>query len=123
MQKDVQLKGKALSVRVTDEAERELVQAEKALRVEMDLAFSCLIRKAVTFEYSDQLEGCTPVSDKLAIAFHSSVRNVCGVDDENRKLFGMTPVEDLSRFVPRWLHIDFRNGEWIGEFGYTKEKT
>jgi hypothetical protein len=28
------------------------------------------------------------------------------------------PIADMRPYVPRWLTIDYRRGEWSGEFGY-----
>jgi hypothetical protein len=28
------------------------------------------------------------------------------------------PLENPRPYVPNWLAIDYRRGEWVGEFGY-----
>jgi len=28
------------------------------------------------------------------------------------------PIAREAPFTPRWLHLDCRNGQWLGNFGY-----
>ncbi len=28
------------------------------------------------------------------------------------------PIVKPERFTPNWLSLDYKNGQWLGEFGY-----
>jgi hypothetical protein len=85
----------------------------------LELYFSCLIRKKVRF-YQDAGTGeFIRATDKLSIGFRPVMTQQCSVHDTG----GAPPLTDFeiknpAYFIPHWLRIDFRKGEWRGEFGY-----
>ena len=109
---------KTLEVHITRAAERALAARAMPLMAEMELLFSCLIRKRVRF--SDQaVADATTISDRLSSRFRPVMTRVCAVADVG----GAPPLDDFpiadpKPYVPRWLSIDFRKGAWQGEFGY-----
>lgn len=116
----VALEGRDVRVHLTRAAQQALAQRAAPLVAEMELYFSCLIRLRVRFLENDSAGGTTPVSDKLAIRF----RPVAGRRCDLHAVEGEQPLEDFpivrrSPFVPHWLNIDYRKGEWVGKFGYT----
>lgn len=114
----ITLADKRIEVRLSRRAERALAARTIPLQAEMELLFSCLIRKRVRF--SDAPAGdATPVSARLLVRFRPVMTRICSIRD----LDGAPPVDDFpldnpAPYVPRWLALDFRRGEWRGEFGY-----
>jgi hypothetical protein len=90
------------------------------LTVEMELYFSCLIRKKVRFGDQAHSRVFLPVNQHLAVAFRPVMTKACKIDRDNAE----APLSDFeiknpAAFVPHWLKIDFRHGNWEGEFGFS----
>lgn len=114
----VTLLDRQLEVRISPAAERALAARATPLLAEMELLFSCLIRKRVRFK-EGLADDATPASDRLCVRFRPVMTRVCAVADVG----GAPPLDDFPiadprPYVPRWLAIDFRKGVWLGEFGY-----
>lgn len=110
--------GKQLALYLTPSAQRALSNQSEPLLVEMEMLFSCLIRKRVRFSRI-QDSTAVPVNEKLGILFKPVMTQTCSLDN----IQGETPVEvfpiaNSKPFVPNWLRIDFRRNQWMGEFGY-----
>ena len=112
---------KQLQLRLTPAARRELAQRTGPLYVEMELYFSCMIRKRLRF-YDQPLDvKYAVVMDKLHLGFRPVMTQQCSIHQSD----GPPPVTDfpiarVSSFIPHWLSIDFLNGVWSGEFGYNE---
>jgi hypothetical protein len=110
---------KQVSVEISRAAGRELARRSMPLMVEMELYFSCLIRKKVRF-YDDAAGGeFISATDRLCVGFRPVMTQKCSVHDVD----GAPPLTDFeiknpANFIPHWLRIDYRKGEWTGEFGY-----
>lgn len=119
MQREVELNGKHLRVSLTPAAEQALTQRSEPLQAEMELYFSCLIRKQVNFSDGPRSPDAVAIGDKLNVRFHPVMSQVCSVEGH---LEG-PPVTDFpivkqERFSPHWLEIDYHDGRWSGQFGY-----
>lgn len=117
------LHGRPISVELTRRAWQAADALNAPLIVEMELFFSCLIRKRVLFHAADQ----APPADMERIAlrpflllqFRPIVSEVCRIDELEGTPPVMTmPAKRADAFVPKWLKIDYRAHEWVGEFGY-----
>ena len=85
----------------------------------MELYFSCLIRKQVRFSDQPAETDATAVGDKLAIRFQPVMSQGCSIDgNPDGPPLAAFPIVKQERFSPHWLTIDFRNGQWTGDFGY-----
>ena len=116
---NIRLHDKSLEIRLTAAAQKALALRERPLVVEMELLFSCLLRKRVHF--GEAAERSTPVNDRLAVRFRPIMTRHCSVSDTD----GPPPSDDFPianprPYVPNWLDIDFRRGEWVGAFGYAR---
>lgn len=110
-----------LQLQLTPRAERAMDSLLDGLVVELELLFSCFLRKRVKFPPapppgSRQLDVLHP---KLAVFFHPVATRHCRLEE----IHGETPSETLplvrgEAFVPHWLSLDYRDGAWQGEFGY-----
>ena len=118
MKKQIKIKGKQVVVNLTKAAEKALSLRDKTLVAEMELYFSCLIRKQVRFK--ENLDGdLTHVSENLSVRFRPVMTKSCGIDYEgNEPPLEDFPIEKPEAFVPHWLKIDYKKNEWIGEFGF-----
>ena len=114
---NVTLHDKSVEVRISKAAQKALAQRDRPLVAEMELLFSCLLRKRVLF--GDAAEQSTPVNDRLAVRFRPIMTRKCSVAEG-----GATPpsegfpLDNPRPYVPHWLTIDYRRGSWVGEFGY-----
>ena len=119
MDKQIEIQGKHVSVSLSKSAEKALAARDKLLVAEMELYFSCLIRKQVRFK--EAVEGdLVNVSEKLAVHFRPVMTKSCSINyggDEPPPLEDF-PIKKPEAFIPHWLKIDFKKGEWCGEFGF-----
>jgi hypothetical protein len=119
----VTINGRSLRVALSKAAKRALEQRADALLLEMELYFSCLIRKRVYVREEFKGVDSIPVSDKLHVSFRPVVTQSCAIRDVPRD---NPPVRDMpivrpERYFPHWLTLDYRRGEWLAEFGYGGE--
>jgi len=117
MQSTVEILGRKVQVEWSDAADRQLQTLAEPLPVEMELYFSCLIRKAVRFGRDAQAADFASVSPQLKVGFRPIMTKACNVNDFEVE----PPVEDFpivkpEAFVPKRLTIDYRNGKWSGDF-------
>ena len=108
-----------VAVELSQAAGRELARRSKPLMVQMELYFSCLIRKRVRFHHDAAAGEFISATDKLSVGLRPVITQRCGMHDVD----GAPPLTDFeinnpANFIPHWLHLDFRKGEWRGEFGY-----
>lgn len=113
------LNGKTFRVSLSPAAEATLKRLEQPLLVEMELYFSCLIRKQVRF-HSDTppTDNDTRVGDRLILRFRPVMTATCStsISDEPPPLTDF-PIAN-NGFSPRWLKLDYKQGEWQGEYGW-----
>ena len=117
MQNTIELLGKKVLVEWSASADKKLQGLDQPLNVEMELYFSCLIRKAVRFGRDTQAGNFAFAAPKLKVGFRPVMTKACRVSDFE----GEPPLEDFpivrpEAFVPKRLKIDYKAGKWIGEF-------
>ena len=124
----VEMLGKQISVELSNKASQQLHKLETPLVIEMELYFSCLIRKQVRVyeELSDpvveKLEG--PFSSQFAemmhIAFRPVMTKACSVSscEGDSPPLSDFPIKNPHSYIPKWLKLDYRKGQWCGDFGY-----
>jgi hypothetical protein len=110
---------KSLQLRVSKSAQAALDRRQSPLLLELELYFSCLVRKRV--HVRDHLDGdAVDLNDKLSVRFRPVVTQQCAMRDverDNPPVMDM-PAVNPERYFPHWLTLDFRRGKWIAEFGY-----
>lgn len=119
----VKIYGKAVKVSVSPKAYVQLVRQNHPVRAEMELYFSCLIRKRVLFtplpENTRQAENTAEALPGLFISFNPVTTKECRiVDNPQGPLLKAMPVKEPARFVPDWIKIHHRSGQWTGEYGF-----
>lgn len=111
--------GRDVDVRWTTRAERVLLTSPQPLVVELQLYFSCVIKKRVVFHQHADF-ATNRVNDRLEIAFRPMASRAC---DPREFAMHYPAGKDLSagpaaRMIPRRVEIDFRCGRWQGQFSY-----
>ena len=76
---NVTLHEKQIEIRLTAAAARALSQRATPLVAEMELLFSCLLRKRVYF--GESMDGTTPVNDQLSVRFKPIMTRRCSVSE------------------------------------------
>ena len=118
MEKQILIQGKQVSVSLSNAAVKALSSRDTTLVAEMELYFSCLIRKQVRFKENLDVD-LVKVLDQLAVRFRPVMTKSCGIDyDGDEPPLEDFPIEKPEAFVPHWLKIDFKKNEWTGEFGF-----
>lgn len=118
MNQTVTLREHPIEVELTASAERAAATLEQPLHVEMELYFSCLIRKKLQFRSLKSADSVA-ITDKLSLDFRPVMTAHCSTDYEGDE----PPVTDFpiarqDSFMPHWVRIDYHNGHWQGDFGY-----
>ncbi len=117
MKKTIEILGKQVIVEWSASADKKLQDLSEPLLVEMELYFSCLIRKAVRFRSGANSGNSSFATPRLLIGFRPVMTKICRISDVE----GDPPLEDFpivrpEAFVPKRLSIDYRGGKWMGEF-------
>lgn len=120
----VRLHGREIRVELTRAAQRAAAGLTAPLVVEMELYFSCLVRKQVRIKplADTQLPNDDLVSlgGPLLLGFRPVVAEQCRIADlgDEAPPLKTMPVTRPGAYIPHWLRLDFHKGEWRGEFGY-----
>jgi hypothetical protein len=114
------LRGKPLTVSWTRRADHQLARQTRPLLAEMQLYFSCVVKKRVVFHeevFIDASETLA-VNDHLTIAFRPVEANSCdpvefAANHPVRREFDSCGAVKMH---PSSLRLDFKSGNWLGEF-------
>lgn len=114
--KVVRINDHELQIGWTRRAQRALEQSEYMV-VEMQLYFSCVIKKRVLFHATTDT-GIIPVNENFAVCFNAVQAAACDPDEfaANHPAKRRFTSAAAQRLHPRSLHIDYRQGRWLGEF-------
>ena len=116
----VTMAGKLLKVEWTQRAECALQARTEPLIIEMQLYFSCMVKKRVLFHKDSELE-TVGVNDTMKVAFQSIQAAACDPEEFARS-YPIGRVLDsptATKMIPSSLSIDFRQEQWEGEFSYS----
>ncbi len=117
--KTVRINQRNVEVNWTERAERALRDDRQPLIVELQLYFSCVVQKRVSFHQHVEFDTVV-VNDRLEIAFRPIASAVC---DPREFALNHPTGEDLlqggaARMIPRSVEIDYRQDNWEGHFSY-----
>lgn len=120
MEQVITVQGRSLKLTISKQAQARLDRRTEPLFLELELYFSCLIRKRVHVREVVDGEDVLALSEKLNVRFRPVVTQTCAMRDVERD---NPPVKDMpivkpERYFPHWLILDYRRGEWQAEFGY-----
>lgn len=112
-------------VDLTDAARRALAARTTPLTVELELFFSCLIRKRVRIDVAAPARALLlpEAHPKLVVWFHPVMAVQCVLPStatlEELPLTTF-PLDKAQVFTPRWLSLDHRAAAWRGDFGWSE---
>ena len=115
----VSVNGKPLAVEWTRAAARKLAERSAPLVVELELYFSCLVKKFVHFHDDAPGRASVEVTDKFHLFFHAVTSTACTMDVAER--LGRQPEIELDtvatrKMAPKRLRLDFSKGKWQANF-------
>jgi hypothetical protein len=115
----VEINGRQVMVEWSKAAARELAQRTQPLVVELELYFSCLVKKFVHFHEEGSQRATVAVSDKLAVFFRPVTSTACSFEVADQ--LGRQPEIELDtpnvrKIAPKRVKLDFVRGNWLGEF-------
>jgi len=113
------LQGKNLRVEWTDRADRALRTRSEPLIVEMQLYFSCVVKKRVVFHEAGEMEAQV-VNDSMRIMLRAIQAAACNPEEfaKNYPLGRILKSPAATKMIPGKICIDFRRGDWEGEFDF-----
>ncbi len=120
MKQLIQMMGKPIELELSRAAKKQLALRQQCLCVEMELYFSCLLRKQVNIRETLNSDFSVTVSDKLKLGFRPVMTKACSVascEGEPPPLSDF-PITRPECYIPHWLKLDYRKGRWCGDFGY-----
>jgi hypothetical protein len=113
----IEINGRSVSVEWTKAAARELTRRTQPLVVELELYFSCLVKKFVHFHETPPQRDTIAVSDKLAVFFRPVTSTACSFEVAGR--LGRQPEIDTAnvrKIAPKRVKLDFVRGAWQGNY-------
>ena len=113
----IQLRGKDLDIRWTRRADDAFKLRSTPLTAEMQLYFSCVVKKRVLFHDDTSLEKIS-VNNKLDISFRPVQSTACSPEEfaRNHPVKSEFESKAAHKMRPSLLSLDFINGQWQGEF-------
>ncbi|MDA8257079.1 MAG: hypothetical protein M0Z99_15865 [Betaproteobacteria bacterium] len=134
MTRNLSFHGKALKIECSEKAEKMANRLDAPVVMEMQIYFSCMIGKRLAYYSAADIPGtyrleadpfreiladAQPLTGKIHVRFNIVMTKNCLVSD----YMGPPPVTDFTvarseAFVPNWLTIDFKDGMFVGEFGW-----
>ena len=110
-----------IQLRLNDRARAQLAREPTPLDIEMELYFSCLLRKRVYFRTAlhPDCAARANLTAQVSVSFRPVMTKGCSIGEvEGEPEVEMLPLVRTAAFTPRWLALDYTGGRWSGEFGY-----
>jgi hypothetical protein len=118
--RSLRLANRDLELRLSKAAHAALAELDSPLVVEMELYFSCLIRKRVrilSVVHPGAL--CVSMDAHLTVCFRPVMTRKCELGGvQGQPELEAFPIQRPEAFVPKWLALDYRRGAWSGEFSF-----
>ncbi|MBD3669616.1 MAG: hypothetical protein HUJ29_02495 [Gammaproteobacteria bacterium] len=114
-----------MDIAITDKARQVLDDLVTPLHVEMELYFSCLIRKQVVYPPSPHPDAQTIDSGhpNLRLYFRPVMTKSCSVEESHGEPDLVPfPMQASDKFQPKWFQLDFRGGQWESTYGYSRNQ-
>ena len=111
------LDGNKLLISWTKRAQQAFDKLASPLTVEMQLYFSCVVKKRVLF-HQNSLPDTTPINQQFGIIFRPVEANSCDPEEFARNYPAKKQMQSAGaiKMHPRQLILDYKKGNWAGEF-------
>ncbi|MDH5446194.1 MAG: hypothetical protein OEY52_11615 [Gammaproteobacteria bacterium] len=116
--KTINYADKPLLISWTGRADSEFKKRTQAIIVEMQIYFSCVVQKRVLFhEQTNHTKH--KVTDKLEILLRPVEAESCDPVEfaKQHPVSHEYKTNAAQKFRPAWLKLDYKLGDWHGEFG------
>jgi hypothetical protein len=113
----IHLNENPMNIKWTKRANRALHKRQSPLIIELQLHFSCLVKKHVLFHTKSNIKS-TAINKNLAIAFSTVQSQVCIADETilNHSITKVLTSKAAMKMHPRLLQFDYYRNNWIGEY-------
>jgi hypothetical protein len=113
------INGKAVAVEMTQSAAAAAAALKSPLFVELELYFSCLVKKFVHFRQEPRSSDLCEVAKNLNLYFFPVTSTPCSMEEAER--LGRQPEvplkeSRLNKIAPKKVFIDHKRGQWVGSF-------
>jgi hypothetical protein len=117
---EILLNNRPISVNISEAALRHLKNTAKPLLIEVELYFSCLIKKVCHFREIENIDDYVRVIDGLFVHFRATMTNKCSIKEFDKERTADFPIVNQKPYIPKWVNIDYVGNAWSGEFGYVE---
>ena len=116
---NIDIRGKNLKILYSKRAETQLLKRNIPLIVELQLYFTCVVQKRVLFHKATQLE-TIKAKNNLEVTYHTVQSNACDPVEfaEKHPVKKELNSKGAQSMRPSQLKIDYKNGEWLGDFSF-----
>jgi len=117
----VRLGGRDIRLVLSPAARAQLTRLTAPLEIELEVYFSCYLRKRVRFlrtAHADVFDR-VPLNDRVSLSVRTVMTRACAVADApDEPELDPLPLVRPGAFVPRWVSLDYAGDAWSGEFGF-----
>lgn len=116
----IKLNDKDIEVNWTKRAAEALNLRSLPLIVEMQLYFSCVVKKRVVFHDQVDFVPVKTVNDRLKLYYRAVQSAACAPETfvQEYPQQGLLESEAARNMQPSKLNIDYKNRQWQGEMGF-----
>ena len=116
------LRGQPVRVHWTRRAQAALDRRKDPLWVEMQLYFSCVVKKRVLFHETADTGEYTRVTAALNLRASAVESDACSPEVFAAHYPARRELDTAAalRMVPRHLWLDHRHGDWVGEMSFDR---
>ena len=117
----IKLGERELELRLTARGASALRTQRESLDIEMELYFSCFLRKRVNFlaHARGDVASRAALTDNVSVSFRPVMTRACHVQEVvGAPELETMPLVRTRQFTPKWLELDYAKGQWSGEFGF-----
>ena len=113
----IEIRGKKMAILYSKRAEKALKNRDSALIAELQLYFTCVVQKRVIFHEKTELD-TIKANNNLEVAYHTVQSNACDPVEfaDKHPVKKELKSKGAQSMRPSALKIDFKNGQWIGNF-------
>ena len=115
----LQIDGREIELRWNKRAQRELERRDTPLLVELQLYFSCVVKKRILFHDSADFDS-HPVNPSIRLAYRAIASAACDPNEFAASFPGARELttDAAKSMLPRYVEIDYVRGGWQGRFSY-----